>query len=421
MSLQTTALTEPAVDLDSSRVSARRRLRPLYLALVLGGIALWVPVEKLFMAELGFDATAVGLMAGVYALVVPLLEMPSGILADRWSRKGVLVAAYVAIFASVLVCGLANNVTTYVVGAGFLGVYLALQSGTLDSMVYDTLQEELGDVATFEATIGRVRAVESAALAAGAVGGGVLAMVTSPRITYFATLPLLAVAVALLARFREPSLHLTGERGSLRQQVATTYQTVLRRGPLRPIVGLMVLSALLLQAMLEFGPLWMVAMAAPALLYGAQWAGLTGALGIGGLLVARLHLECRVTLGGLGAVMVAASVAMSTSRHLGVIVASQVALVLVLMVVSVHLTGLLHAAIPSEIRAGVSSGVSTLTWLAFLPFSLVFGVVADRVGVHGAGWMVVAIATATAARLVCLVQPSPRCNRAAASAAAVAA
>ena len=70
---------------------------------------------------------------------------------------------------------------------------------------------------------------------------------------------------------------------------------------------------------------------------------------------------------------------------------------LVVMVLSVHLTGLLHEAIPSTIRAGVASGVSTLTWLVFLPFSVVFGVVADRVGVHGAGWLVVAIATATAA------------------------
>ena len=43
--------------------------------------------------------------------------------------------------------------------------------------------------ARFEATIGRFRAVESAALAASAIGGGLLAMATSPRFTYFATLP----------------------------------------------------------------------------------------------------------------------------------------------------------------------------------------------------------------------------------------
>jgi hypothetical protein len=35
---------------------SRRRLRPLYLAAVLQGFTLWVPVEKLFLSEIGFDA-----------------------------------------------------------------------------------------------------------------------------------------------------------------------------------------------------------------------------------------------------------------------------------------------------------------------------------------------------------------------------
>src|SRR5262245_7232080 len=92
-------VTAPPVpdDADLARRRAARRLRPLYAALVLGGLSLWVPVEKLFMDELGFDAADVGVMAGVYAVVVPLLEIPSGILADRWSRKGVLMAAYLAV------------------------------------------------------------------------------------------------------------------------------------------------------------------------------------------------------------------------------------------------------------------------------------------------------------------------------------
>jgi hypothetical protein len=284
--------------------------------------------------------------------------------------------------------------------------------------VYDVLLEELGAAVRFEATIGRFRAVESAALATSAVSGGLLAMATSPRFTYFATLPLLAASAVLIARFREPALHQVGERQPLSRQIATTYRTVLERGRLRPIIGLMVLTSLLLQAMLEFSPLWMVALAAPAFLYGAQWAGLTGALGVGGLLAARLHLECRVTLATLGGVIVAASVAMSMSRHLVVIVPAQVALVLVLMVLSVHLTGLLHAAVPSTIRAGVASGVSTLTWLVFLPFAVVFGFAADRVGVNTAGWLVVAIATATAVGLTHLVQPATRCARSTAAVAA---
>ena len=73
----------------------RRRLAPLYAAVFLQGLAFWVPIEKLFMTSIGFDAAGVGLMAAVYAAVVPFFEVPSGILADRWSRRGVLVLACV--------------------------------------------------------------------------------------------------------------------------------------------------------------------------------------------------------------------------------------------------------------------------------------------------------------------------------------
>jgi hypothetical protein len=49
----------------------------------------------------------------------------------------------------------------------FLGVFFAMQSGTLDSMVYDTVVEETADSGLFESTILRVRFVESAALMLG--------------------------------------------------------------------------------------------------------------------------------------------------------------------------------------------------------------------------------------------------------------
>jgi hypothetical protein len=68
-----------------------RRLLPLQIGVALQGLILWVPIEKLFMTEIGFDAAAVGTMAAAYAAVVPLLEVPSGILADR--RRGAVAGS----------------------------------------------------------------------------------------------------------------------------------------------------------------------------------------------------------------------------------------------------------------------------------------------------------------------------------------
>jgi MFS family permease len=73
-----------------------QRLRPLQIGTGLQGCMLWVPVEKLFQTQIGFNAASIGLMAAAYAAVVPLLEVPSGILADRWSRTGILIISSIA-------------------------------------------------------------------------------------------------------------------------------------------------------------------------------------------------------------------------------------------------------------------------------------------------------------------------------------
>src|SRR5688500_2756179 len=121
--------------LTTSLSPLHRRLAPLVVAAFFGGVALWVPIEKLFLDEIGFTPQTIGMMAAAYAAVVPILEIPSGILADRWSRRGVLLIGNAGAFASVLVGGLSTNVVTYIVAALLLGVYFAMQSGTFDAIV----------------------------------------------------------------------------------------------------------------------------------------------------------------------------------------------------------------------------------------------------------------------------------------------
>ena len=184
-----------------------RRLLPLQIGVALQGLLLWVPIEKLFMTQIGFDAAAVGAMAAAYAAVTPLLEVPSGILADRWSRRWVLILGCIALMVSSLIGGLSHNVITYVIGAMVLGVYFAFSSGTVDSIVYDAVVEETGSNELYERWIGRIRAVESAAFVLSALAGGVLAQYTSTRLTYFVTVPLVGLAIIGFLRFDEPRLH----------------------------------------------------------------------------------------------------------------------------------------------------------------------------------------------------------------------
>ncbi|WP_279581219.1 MFS transporter [Fodinicola feengrottensis] len=181
-----------------------RRLVPLQVAVGLQGLALWVPVEKLFMTQIGFTPSTVALMAAAYAVVVPVLEVPSGILADRWSRNQIMVCATVALIASTLLGGLSTNVPTYIAAAMILGIYFALSSGTLDSVVYDVLIEETGDSDLYATWIGRVQMVQSGAFVVTSLAGGLLAGLTSARVTYFVSLPCIALSIVAFLRFDEP-------------------------------------------------------------------------------------------------------------------------------------------------------------------------------------------------------------------------
>ena len=396
----TSAGSEPVIEQQAkAKLRIHRRLLPLYLSSWILGFNLWAPIEKLFLKHIGFTAGTVGLLAATYAAIVPFLEIPSGILADRWSRRGILMIANAALGASALVGGLSRNVPTYLLAALLLGVYFAMHSGTVDSIVYDVLIEESGHSDGFERFLGRVQVGESVALVVSALAAGAIAQVWSPRITYFLTIPFVVASIVVLAWLREPQLHRSEDTEPLRTQVAMTYRTFIDARQLRPIIFALVLTGVLLQSLLEFGPLWMVAIGAPAVLFGPQWASLMSALGLGGFLAGRIP-TCEKSLAVVVFAMLASGVVLATSGNAILVIGAQVVLAVLLVATSTVAMRGLHDQIPSSRRAGVSSGVGTLTWMTFLPFSLAFGLLTQKAGIHVAAWMVVGLIALAGAALV---------------------
>jgi hypothetical protein len=83
-----------------------------------------------------------------------------------------------------------------------------------------------------------------------------------------------------------------------------------------------------------------------------------------------------------------------------------VVLALVLAIISIHASRLLHDAVPSSVRAGVTSGGGTMTWVLFLPFSLAFGWVAVENGINWSGFMLAGAVIVLAALLILSVRAS---------------
>ena len=387
-----------------TRTRLQRRLVPLQAGTFASGLLLWLATEKLFMAEIGFDAAQIGVMAAAYAVVTPMVEIPSGILADRWSRKGLLMVAYAALLAATLTGGLSTGVVSYIASMLFFSIFFALHSGTTEAMLYDTVLEETGNSERYEAISGRLRALSSIALLAGALAGGWLAAATSPRTTFFATLPLLALSLAFLAAFREPRLHRTEQHPSLPQQVATTYRAVLRNQRLLPVAGYLIFTGVLLMAIWEFNQLWLLQSAAPVAIYGPFMALLFLADVAGGLLAGRVSLERPAVLGVVLVLLGGASLLLIADVHIAMVTIAMMTILLLLAVVGIYVNRLLQDGVPSEIRAGVGSGIGAFTWILFTPTALGFGALTETRGVQASGWLLTGVAVTAGVLLVKIVR-----------------
>ena len=88
----------------------------------------------------------------------------------------------------------------------------------------------------------------------------------------------------------------------------------------------------------------------------------------------------------------------------------QITLALLTTIASIHVTRLLHDAVPSSVRTGVASGAGAISWLLFIPIALTFGIVSAEQDVYAAGWILSAL-TACAAVMLTWSAVSRRRNK----------
>ncbi len=356
---------------------------PLYITVFLQGFVFWYGIEKFFMESIGFTEATIGLSIAVVAVVTIVTETPSGILADRWSRKGVLALASIALIACTLLSGLSNSVLTYTIAVSLWGLYAALYSGTFDSIVYDTLLEEAGDSKLYEKYYGYVRIIEGVALASGSLLSMVIIRTLTIRATYFLTIPFLLLSVFFIMRFREPQLHKREVYVPIFRHVGEIFKALTRKGEVFWIVFTMVLLGLGVRTTFEFGQLWYIAVGVPVIFFGIASALVQLSTSFSGI-VARLLTKPRIVTVYL-IVLILTSLFL-TGRNALLIIFTQVMLLTGFMAVTIVLEHQLHKTLASTIRAGASSAVGTIYSIVFVALSLGFGVVAEKFTIFKASW-----------------------------------
>jgi MFS family permease len=367
-----------------------RRLMPLYAAAFFLGIPFWYAIEKIFMIGIGFNTASIGVMVVVMSVVMLAVETPSGILADRWSRKGVMILGCLALLVSGVVGAISFNEPMYILSTVFWGIYAALYSGTYDSVIYDTVVEENGDSKNFEKYLGRFKAIEGASFVIGALAGGFIASQIGIRDAYIFSLPLIALAFIFLWKFKEPTLHKAEVAQPVFKHIRQTFAAVLRNPVLLPVVIATVGFLVLQESIFELSQLWFIAVAAPIALYGVFSAAVFSSWTTGGLIAARIRSKPAII--ALMVILIAMIMLLALGRHFAIVLVSQFVIAICLVAISVILAKKMHDELPSRLRAGSSSVVSTLARVVLIPSTLVITGIANSHDIFTATYVLLGIA-----------------------------
>ena len=164
-----------------------------------------------------------------------------------------------------------------------LGVYFALSSGTVDSVVYDTVLEETGRSDLYE-TVDRPgpHRRERRVSSVSALLGGVLAELDlRPRSLTSPPCPSSCwrSSAFLLLRRAAPAPRRASRYHPAQPRRAHAAHDDAAPGGAPGARARRAWPQCSSQAVFEFGPLWLVALAAPAVLFGPYWAALVATLG----------------------------------------------------------------------------------------------------------------------------------------------
>jgi MFS family permease len=385
---------------DPGNAAVEKRLRPLYLTAFLQGFALWYAVEKLFMRSIGLSDALIAISTSIYFVVMMVANVPMGVLADRWSRKGVLYLGTTALVGSSAVCGLAHSFLVYAIGTLMWGLFYVCYSGTYDAVVYDVVLEETGSAEGFERHYGRAQMAEFLGILAGALASVLVVQFLTIRATYFLTVPITCCAFISLRAFSEPLLH-KARNEPLSAHLGQIVQAFLTNWTIARIVICMVCAAQVMRLLFEFSQLWYLALGLPKYWYGPVNALLLSGAVAGGYLASKLPV-------GRLAVLATAIFTLAISSGLFVkvapaVIAAQSLTMAGIVILTVMLNRYLHDEMPSTIRTGASSVAATAGYGMFVPVAITFGLTSQHQGIFHASWFLTGALILLSAGLITLV------------------
>ncbi|OUS68646.1 MFS transporter [Paenibacillus sp. MY03] len=161
-------------------------------------------IERLFWEMRGMTIPMVVMTEILFALTIVVLEIPTGIIADKWGRKRMLLVAAVIGCLEFLLLLFSTEFWHFALVVLLTAVAASASSGADNAMLYDSLKED-GMQSSFERIVGRMNALDIVSITIAALSGSLLAGKFGFSFNYWLSFASMLIALGFTLTLREPS------------------------------------------------------------------------------------------------------------------------------------------------------------------------------------------------------------------------
>ena len=180
-------------------MNLRSNILKLYLIRFFFSLIPAYVIERLFWEQRGMTIQLVVYTEIIFAISVVFFELPTGILADKWGRKKLLVSGIILEGFMFLILVFATEFWHFAVAIFLAGLARSACSGSENAMLYDTLLQ-VGEEKTFEKHLGGLNVIDLTAIIIAAISGSLLASRYPFELNYWLSIisMIMSLCVAIL-------------------------------------------------------------------------------------------------------------------------------------------------------------------------------------------------------------------------------
>ncbi|HHY82966.1 MAG TPA: MFS transporter [Clostridiales bacterium] len=341
-------------------------------------------IERLFWEQRGMTIQMVVYTEIIYAITVVLLEIPTGIIADKWSRKKMIVLEAFFGCLELLILIFATEFWHFAVAIFLAGVGRSAGSGADNALLYDSLLLS-GDEQSFEKCLGRLNAWDFSAAILAALSGSLMADLSGFELNYWVSVAGMFVSLCISLMLVEPEVKSkTDSPIAVKEYVAASMSFFKRNYG----VCLVLLSAMVTGAALnfidEFWQLYISRLGVPVIYFGLFSSGLSLLRLPGNILAYRIKKKMSYKAMMSGVVLTIAAGLFYLYAVRGITSLAVIFLIcLVSGIIEPAAAGYLHHRIDSSMRATIDSFQSLGLRLMIIITGLGFGWISSKFDIYG--------------------------------------